>query len=516
MPSLPAHPNLDQLRHQAKDLLRAAKTGNDDALSEISRVSDQITLASAQLAIARRYGCASWAKLGAEVEARTLALAEQAIEFCQASVNRIGVAARMLAATPELAEYSFATEVVLGDATRVEEALLHDPSLTFRTDPRWGWSAFHLACASRWCQLDPARSEGLVAVAQLLLDAGVDPTATTAGARANWTPLRCVIASANSGPSNRPLAELLIAHGVIPDDHDLYLAGFAHDCHQLLQLLLDHVSNPRETIEQALAAPISNDDAESVRLLLEAGADPNRYKDDDGQRVPIVWAAVRAGCGTALIELLLAHHAEPNSAGPDSHTPYRLAAAAARTDVCDLLKRYGDDDEASPADVFLSACLRADRAEAERQLAEDPGLPDRLDELEQTALVRAAKSGQTDAVALMLDVGFPIEARGDDGETALHAASYSGSADTVRVLLDHRANIEARDTNWNSTPLDWAAVGSGFTPDDDPDADWLATVQTLLDHGASTAEINLDPDAQKPPSAEVAALLRDHIDGPHR
>lgn len=512
MPSLPAHPNLDQLRHQAKDLVRAAKAGDQGALEEIGLLSDRVTLATAQLAVARRYGFASWAKLGTAVEARNVELAERAIAFCQASVNRIGVAMRMLAATPELAEYSFATAVVLGDATHVGEALRRDAGLATRSDPRWGWSPIHLASASRWCQLEPARAQGLVAVAQLLLDAGVDPTATTSGPGANWSPLRCVIASANSGPSNRSLAELLLERGAVPDDHDLYLAGFAHDRHQLLPLLLTHVPDARETIKQAPAAPISNDDAESLRLLLDAGADPSRYRDDDEQPVPIVWAAVQAGGSATLVNLLLTHHADPTTAGPDGHTPYRLAAAAGRTELCDLLRRHGADDQVAGLDRFVAACLRADREEAQRQLANDPGLLDRLGDLERAALVRAAGSGQGDAVALMLDLGFPIESRGDDGATALHAAAYAGSGKTVRFLLERSADIEARDTSWNSTPLGWAAVGSGYQPDDDPNSDWIDTVRILLDHGASTDDITLSPDDPKPPSPAVAALLREHTD----
>jgi ankyrin repeat protein len=512
MPRLPAQPHLDQLRRQAKDLLRAAKAAEADALSEIRMHSGRVTLDAAQLAIARRYGFASWAKLKTGVEARNVELAEQAIAFCQASMNRIGVAVRMLATTPELADYSFATALVLGDATRVAEALRREPSLATRTDPRWGWAPLHLACASRWCQLDPARAEGLRDIARLLLDAGADPTATTTGARANWTPLRCVVASANSGPSNRSLAELLLDRGAVPDDHDLYLAGFAHDCHELLPLLLAHVPNPGETIEQAPAAPISNDDIESIRQLLEAGADPRRYRDDDGRPAPIVWAAVRADCSAEVLDLLLAYDADPNGIGPDGHTPFRLAAAAGRTDVCALLRKHGAGDQAPAVDAFISACLRADRAEAQRQLADDPGLLHRLGEPEHAALVRAAKTGNGDAVGLMLDVGFPIESRGEDGGTALHAAAYTGSTSTVRLLLDRGADIEARDTTWNSTPLDWAAVGSGDQPDDDPAADWIETVRTLLEHGASTDDITLSPDDPKPPSPEVAALLRRHVD----
>jgi hypothetical protein len=124
-------------------------------------------------------------------------------------------------------------------------------------------------------------------------------------------------------------------------------------------------------------------------------------------------------------------------------------------------------------------------------------------------MVHAAKAGNTPAIALMLDLGFPVDARdGDDGATALHAAAYSGNAPAVRLLLDRGADIEARDATWNSTPIEWAAVGSGERPAGHPHPDWTTAVQILLEAGASAADIDLSPDDPKPPSPEVAALLR--------
>jgi hypothetical protein len=109
----------------------------------------------------------------------------------------------------------------------------------------------------------------------------------------------------------------------------------------------------------------------------------------------------------------------------------------------------------------------------------------------------------------MLDLGFPAEARGGDwGGTPLHVAAYSGSADTVRLLIERGADFEVRDTNWHSTPLDWAAVGSGERPASNPSADWVATVGALLDAGASSKGISLSPDDPKPPSPAVAQALR--------
>lgn len=63
MPDLPLHPDLDQLRHQAKDLLCGAEEGNALAVE---------MLASAQLAVAREYGFPSWTRLKTEVHRRRM------------------------------------------------------------------------------------------------------------------------------------------------------------------------------------------------------------------------------------------------------------------------------------------------------------------------------------------------------------------------------------------------------------------------------------------------------------
>jgi hypothetical protein len=56
---LPARPNLEHLKNQAKDLLR-----------ELQRPDPAAQLADAQHALAREYGFASWAKLKTHVESR--------------------------------------------------------------------------------------------------------------------------------------------------------------------------------------------------------------------------------------------------------------------------------------------------------------------------------------------------------------------------------------------------------------------------------------------------------------
>ncbi len=507
MADLPARPSLDHLRREARDLLRAAQSGDTAAADRIRAVSAAPTLASAQLAVAREYGFASWARLKTGVEARTTDLARQADVFCEASIRDwTGRAVRMLAATPELAGYNVATAVILGDADRVRAEIARDPGLATRVDARTGWTALHAACASNWHRLDPARAGGLLAVVRIILDAGADPNDQTGGPRGGWTPLRCAVA----GSANPPVVALLLERGAGPDDDDLYLAGFGGDDHQSLRLLLGRATDVAGIAQKALAAPLSLHDTEGVRLLLEAGADPRRYADDDGSPASAAYEAVRSGCSAELVELLLAHGADPDRPGPDGRSPYTLAILQGRADVADLLRRHGAVDDSTGTDRFLAACQHADQAAVTGQLALDPGLPARLSEAQQAAaLIRAAETGNLAALTLMLDLGFGVGAHGgENGGTALHAAAYAGSAGAVRLLLDRGADVDARDETWDSHPLVWAAIGSSEQRNLNPHPDWAGTVQTLLEAGANAADVTLSPDGDHQPSPEVTALLR--------
>jgi ankyrin repeat protein len=175
----------------------------------------------------------------------------------------------------------------------------------------------------------------------------------------------------------------------------------------------------------------------------------------------------------------------------------------------ELLGGGGDD----PVGQLFEAIVTGERDRARSLAAAHPGLVDRLESADRAALVAAAEHGNLAAVALMLELGFPITARRDatddaDGATALHAASWAGSADTVALLLEHGADLTARDMRWHSQPLEWAFVGSGEAPESAPAPDWIKTVRQLLDAGASLDGITLNPDEPKQPSAAVLQLLR--------
>src|SRR5947209_9732713 len=109
--SLPTHPNLDQLRRQAKELKDAACAGDPDAVERLRPYlppGAQATLSVAQRAIAHEYGFSSWPTLKADVDTRTMDLTARVEAFLRASVGGPeGRAARLLELHPEIAGYDF-------------------------------------------------------------------------------------------------------------------------------------------------------------------------------------------------------------------------------------------------------------------------------------------------------------------------------------------------------------------------------------------------------------------------
>ena len=72
MPTLPTHPSLENLKKQAKRLLKAAKAQDPETLSLVGPYFGDpslISLQQAQLVVARNYGFSSWTRLKRHVEA---------------------------------------------------------------------------------------------------------------------------------------------------------------------------------------------------------------------------------------------------------------------------------------------------------------------------------------------------------------------------------------------------------------------------------------------------------------
>jgi Ankyrin repeats (3 copies) len=514
--SLPERPDLGQLRRQAKALRNAGRDGEPGALARFAAYRPArapVTLSAAQLVIAREHGFPSWPQLKAAAEERRMTREQKARALVVASVSgRMDRAVRLVEADPSLATYNVWAAAALGEAAHVRALLARDRGLAVAVDPESGWAPLLVVCNSRWHQIDRDRAAGLREVAELLMDAGASPD-TSVGRVPEFG--HCSALYAAAGLANHPeLAELLLKRGADPDTPAaLYHTAFLRD-HRCLRLLLDH--GARAEGAEALAAAISVDDAKAVRLLLDAGVDAaaplpaEALGESYAPEPPIgaVRAAVEFQCGAELVGLLLERGADPDARGQDGRSAYRLAVRQGRTDVVDLLRSRGAQDDATDVDRFLAACVRADRPEAERHLTRHPGLVDELSGEDHEAIAHAADHGNLSAVQLMLDLGFPLNAPvGDDGASPLHAAAGAGAAELVAFLIDRGADIEAKDTTWAATPLRWATVGSGFGLGHNPRADWVRTVQTLIATGTSTDGVWL---AGKPPSDDVAVVLGAH------
>jgi len=140
--------------------------------------------------------------------------------------------------------------------------------------------------------------------------------------------------------------------------------------------------------------------------------------------------------------------------------------------------------ERSPLPLRLViACEFGDREAASRLLAEHPDIIQSLTPADRRRLPDAARNADWDTVRLMLDTGWPIDARGQHGGMVLHWAAWHGNAELVRDLIRRGAPLEVRDHDFTSVPVGWACYASvhGWHPDR---GDYAGCVSALLDAGA--------------------------------
>jgi ankyrin repeat protein len=499
--SLPERPDLEQLRRQAKELRDAVRRGEPGSVERFARYHPGappgvVTLAAAQLVIARALGFASWPQLKAAVDAHAITPDRRAEAFVAASTEgRLREAESILGAVPDVAGDSLEAAAVLGDSEQVGQRLAVDPAAAVAIDEVRGWPPLLYACYSRWHQIDPVRAAGLAEVVRLLLDAGASPN-TNNGARQGYR-------SALKGSvelNNPDVARVLLEAGANPDQgRPIGEAAGLRD-HRCLELLLSHGARVVAGT-WTVGAAVYADDAHAVSVLLEA------MESGDGPAAREATEALpdaAADASTDVVVALLAAGADPTA--HDDHrdmSALRRAVRAGKSGMVALLVNSGAADDSTDIDRFIGACRRADRPSAERLLAEHPDLHDRLTNDEGAAIVEAAGSASVASVGLMLDLGFSPDARDGSGEQPLHAAAYAGNADMVRLLIDAGADVDGRDARFDSTPLAFATVGSGERAGQT--GHWIEVVRSLVDAGASRDGVWI---SGKRPSEEVIDLLR--------
>jgi len=464
---LPPRPNLDQLKHQARELQRSA----------------QIPLHEAQTRIAREYGFKSWNALHDHVEAVTLEFDAALAEFLEAATDgRRDRAERMLALYPKIATANLHTALVLGDANEVDARLERDPSLATKPGGQRGWEPIHYVCYTSMAHDSPERSAGLAAIARRLIALGADPNTRFPWLHHNVR--RPVLWGASRHAQSVPLVAALLDAGADPNDGvTLPLAASAGDV-PVLEVLRAHGAN----VDQAWATDGATSlyailnwsrTPEGVVWLLEHGADPNAVFAENGE-TPL--HVVARAWDVPLAEAMVARGADIERKRADGRTPYAVAELNGNRAVADWLRAHGASPDLPEVDRLVAACSRGDRAAAEALLAKNPGLRNEITDDHYIALHQAAERDDVRALEAMLACGFdPNRPDAGIGKTALHSAAMEGWPDAVRVLLAHGASVHVRDREFKGQPLIWAAEGSRQGREG---RDFAAVGKLLLDAGS--------------------------------
>lgn len=473
---LPGNANLEQLRKGAKSFQRAVRAGDAGAAEVVREFHPRLGQATpgsaelaafkrsdAQLVVARRVGFASWPQLKAYLErvqrysrsphsqpiggpiGDEQALVDEFLRLACLTYGgddpaRWGRAREVLEANPELARANIHTAAATGDVAAARELLERDPSQANVQGGPHRWEPLLYLTYSRLDLPGPGRSAP--EVARLLLDHGADPNAgyLWEGLSPPFTALTGAFGGGPPAHRDWPaLARLLLERGADPNDaQTLYNRHWdpSDDWLELLfefglgtgdggpwhRFLVPEHPTPRQMVEDQLIAAAHHGFAARIRLLLDHDVDPEGM----GTRHPIY----------------------------EGRSPIQEATLWGYPRIVELLREAGARPVADPVDVFLAACTQGDRVQAERLLADDPTLRERAIARRPDQLVRAAEKNSLEAVAVLIDLGFDVNAI--NRTAPLHEAAMRGNLEIIRLLIEHGADPNARDRSYDATPAGWA------------------------------------------------------------
>ena len=274
-------------------------------------------------------------------------------------------------------------------------------------------------------------------VVNLLIQSGADINATGLLMGDLWTPLQV---AANKGCAL--MVAFLLDHGadvnVIGGIHGsaLIAAADSDKCScQVLELLISNGVHINEIIEVSqrdsnpikftghaspLAAAVSRNNEEAVKLLLEHGADPNLV---NGTFCTALMSAVSIDSPT-ILEYLFAYGADVN-----------ITIAPCNTET---------------ADGVVSALQRASCYGTENMvrilIAKDTLMSvDHPKAKFRTALQAASFMGRAEVVKILLELGSDVNARGGLYGSCLQAAACRGYTEVMKILIDAGAEIDESD-----------------------------------------------------------------------
>ena len=483
--ALPERPDLEQQKKLAKDLLRAYRRHDPDAIARFrAQLPDKrdIVLADAQFVLAREYGFANWLALKEHIDtivARHMAPVEQfkhAVRRRDAKALR-AVLQRSAEARAAINEplFSFDTPSLLAAGDDLETV---DVLLEFGADPNrkssWWAGGFHV--------LYGARGE----VAERLLAAGAVPDACAA-AHLDRPELLAEMLAADparvherGGDGKMPLhfarsrrvVDMLLDAGADIDGRDI-----------------DHRATAAEWM---LGDSADNARHELARYLVERGATADIFLVAALGLTDRARAMVRTNPSLLSLRTSQGDYAEkrPSSyhiyqwtIGPNL-TPLQTAAKFGQRETMRAMEELATAEQR-----LLLACHLGDGPKAREIVERNPGIVEQLGGADRRALTDEAWTANAPAVELMLELGFDPAVpsiSGPTGGTALHCAAWEGSVPCVEAILRYpagRALLEVRDRTYGGTPLSWCSHGSVNCGN--PRADHAAVARALIAAGAT-------------------------------
>ncbi|HSR50859.1 MAG TPA: ankyrin repeat domain-containing protein [Acidobacteriota bacterium] len=446
---------------------------------------------------------------------------------------------------------SIYASAALGDDQAVLRLLRERPELARQEGGPRGWTPAFYACHSRFRRLDLEVAERRIRILEKLLEVGADP-AQTVDAPEVPDGFRSLLTGAVECVSSPQLVELLLEAGAKRQENwALWAAAELRGCVGgddlacLRVLLRDRP--PQYQLDFALSLRVAMDEPGGVKLLLEAGANPDA--GSWGAHGSVLHQAIRDERSLQVIKLLLDSGADAERPNRDGYRPYQIAVRLGRDEVAGPLADSGASTQLEPVDRLLSAALRSaveGKAKAKRAVDQPPqGTADqKTDRPDQQARLRGqerqagreaedqtikpsqGKSGmakeqplsgresarrgastadgsvrfcRTDhqmlawalshgrgrAVPELLRAGLDPNVADDEGDCPLHLAARSGQADALDHLLRAGADPSHRN-HAGRTALDLALE----TPADDLRR---ALVERLLQAGAPVRGLKAFP-----------------------
>ncbi|MEO3871038.1 ankyrin repeat domain-containing protein [Nonomuraea sp. B12E4] len=432
---LPARPNLEYYRKQAKHLHRAYAAGEaaaEDRVTDVlgDRAAERFLLSDAQFVLAQEHGFRTWAEFRAHIESR--------------GTTEDRPVSRLMGLSP--GTYASLADGLLTELRR------DDPRALRRLRayvPRHATATATATVELRDARLIIARELGFPTWQELVSFAGKQ--------RHEFDERQ------ERRRRLRREAEALLA-----GDTDRLARLTAEQAGDLLHMLAGPETIPGVRLERELGAPRA-----AVEVLVGRATDLN---------VPLI-SAVRAN-RVEYVRLLLDAGADPGSRTQGT-TPLANAIYHDNTEVVDLLAGYGIVPRALWTYAacgrldLVRACfdadgrLRPDAASARPNLADSgAGFPARLpptddpEEIVGEAFVHACQHGRTEVVRWFLDLGVDPDVAPYLGRTGLHWAIPGSRLEVVRLLLERGADPSVRDDLLQTDADGWLHISHAAHPHD--------------------------------------------------